>query len=74
MPGHTVATTPANKCVVTPLIHNLAAESAAGVLGPDRHSETTAEADPEERSRDTRLKGIGESKKPRTCPRDAVEG
>ena len=39
---HTVATTPANKCVVTPLIHNLAAESAAGVLGPDRHSETTA--------------------------------
>ena len=42
VPGHTVATTPANKCVVTPLIHNLAAKSAAGVLGPDRHSETTA--------------------------------
>ena len=42
VPGHTVATTPANKGVVAPLIHNLAAESAAGVLGPGRHSETTA--------------------------------
>ena len=40
------------------------------VLGPNRHAEW---ADPKQRCRNVRLERIRESKKPRTCSRDAVE-
>ena len=73
MTGHTVATAPANKGVVAPLIHDLAAKSAVGVLGPNRHPETTAQADPKERCRDVGFGRIRKGTKPRTGPRDTIE-
>ena len=38
--GYSITTAPANKGVVTPMIHDLAAKSAVGVMGPNRHPET----------------------------------
>ena len=38
--AYSITTAPANKGVVTPMIHDLAAESAVGVMGPKRNPET----------------------------------
>ena len=38
--GHPITTAPAHEGVVAPFVHDLAAKSAVGVLGPNGHAET----------------------------------
>ena len=73
MTGDPILAAPTGQSVVSPSVQDLTTKRAVSILGPDGNTEATTKADPKERWRDVRTRGVREGEKPSPGSGDAVE-